>query len=196
MKKIKWASIVNYNNNGQFLKLTKFQKLLSSVVSYFLNLKLVHRCTYFLCSSNYFLLVRRMTKYSSCFEQIIKKRNNLEEMYKYLLLNGLSDFGRNRYRNNLILTVTDMFVGSYILPIILNLSLQTIDQFLTKFTLSFFEEYLDWFMGWPAGFKFNANLTKFFGRFFLTVFAIWKGTKQDFLFYFFILLNSFDISSF
>lgn len=52
------------------------------------------------------------------------------------------------------------------------------DRFYKSFTINFFEEYLDWFMGWPAGFKFNANLTKFFGKFFLSLLAIWKGNRN------------------
>ena len=101
-------------------------------------------------------------------------------MYKYLLMNESvsSDSGRNHYRNNLILTVTDLLIGSLLLPYILRSYLFTsfVEETLLKyFTIDFFDKYLDWFMGWPAGFKFNANLTKFLGKFFLTLLALWKG---------------------
>lgn len=108
-------------------------------------------------------------------------------MYRYLLLNDsvLSDSGRHMYRNNLILAVTDLLLGS-IITIFLSIHsdqlLNHTKRFLSHCTLTFFDDTLDWFMGWPAGFKFNANLTKFLGKFFLSLLAIWRGTQIDCLF--------------
>lgn len=165
---------MNYNKNGQFLQLTKFQKFLSTTVTSFLNMKLVANVAFFTQSNS----LRSYCKYSQCLQQFFRKKDHFSEMYKYLLLNEsvLSDAGRNHYRNNLILTVSDLIFGSLLLPQIISFAFPFIrDSFFKSFTIEFFEEYLDWFMGWPAGFKFNANLTKFLGKFFLSLLAVWKG---------------------
>jgi hypothetical protein len=70
-----------------------------------------------------------------------------------------------------------MAVGSRILSR-LDVSSQLFSSILKFCTVEFFEEYLDWFMGWPAGFKLNAMLTKFCGTFFLSLVQLWKGKKR------------------
>ena len=171
---IKWAAILNCNTNGQFLQLTKFQKTLSSTVTSFLTLKPISEFLSFSQANS----LRKYQKYSHCLQQFFKKKDHFSEMYKYLLLNEsvLSDSGRNSYRNSLILTVSDLIFGSLLLLPLISLIFPWIQgSFFKAFTIDFFESYLDWFMGWPAGFKFNANLTKFFGKFFLSLLALWKG---------------------
>ena len=160
--------------SGQFLALTPFQKTLSSTVSSILSFKPISEINSFAQANS----LRKYQKRSHTLQQFFQKKDHLSEMYRFLLFNEsvLSDSGRNSYRNALILTVIDLIFGSLLLFTLINLCLPWIESsFFKAFTIDFFEIYLDWFMGWPAGFKFNANLTKFFGRFFLTLLALWKG---------------------
>ncbi len=168
---------MNCNEDGHFLKLTRTQKFLSDTVTRLLSLNPVKKLSIFAQQNS----LRSYSHNSSLLGQFFKKKDHLAELYKYLLLNEsvLSDSGRNQYRNDLILTAADLILGSVLLPHLINLAFPWIkDRFFKQFTIIFFEEYLDWFMGWPAGFKFNANLTKFFGKFFLSLLAIWKGKKH------------------
>jgi len=154
--------------------LTRTQKFLSDSVTSFLSLKFIKKLTIFSQQNS----LRPFSNNSSCLDQLLKKKDHFSELYKYLLFNEsvLSDHNRNQYRNNLILTASDLIFSSILLPHLIILTFPWIkDNFYKKFTINFFENYLDWFMGWPAGFKFNANLTKFFGKFFLSLLAVWKG---------------------
>ena len=143
----------------------------------FLSLKFIKKLEIFSKQNS----LRPFSINSSCLNQFFKKKDNFTELYKFLLFNESvlvlsSDHNRNQYRNNLILTVSDLIFSSILLPNLIILIFPWIkDNFYKKFTINFFENYLDWFMGWPAGFKFNANLTKFFGKFFLSLLAVWKG---------------------
>lgn len=143
-------------------------------MSYFLALETISELNSFAHTNS----LRNYQKYSQSLQQLFKKKDHFREMYRYLLFNEsvLSDSGRNSYRNALILTVSDLIFGSLLLFTLISFSFTWIrNSFFKAFTIDFFEIYLDWFMGWPAGFKFNANLTKFFGKFFLTLLALWKG---------------------
>lgn len=41
-------------------------------------------------------------------------------------------------------------------------------------TVVFFESYIEWLMGWPAGLKLNSNLNKFLGELYLWLISIWS----------------------
>ena len=174
---MKWAAILNCNTNRHFLKLSSFQRILRENVSSVLNWSFVR--TFIDFSSQNSLRESRQLSESSIIRQFFMKKDNCYEMYRFLLSNetaALSDSGRNCYRNNLILLVMDLSLGSLLLPLIVQMNFGWVKRvFFQDFCIEFFESYLDWFMGWPAGFKFNANLTKFLGKFFLSLLALWRG---------------------
>lgn len=181
---------MNCNVNGHFLELTRFQRLLRENVGIVLNIELIRSVLEFSRSNS----LRGKGSFS-LLTHFLMKKDSCCEMYRYLLSNetsALSDSGRNGYRNNLILLVLDLALASLLLPLLLEISFHPVKRvFFDGFCIEFLENYLDWLMGWPAGFKFNANLTKFLGKLFLSMMALWRGKCVIIFVVVFILFSSF-----
>lgn len=168
------TSILNFNPNGRFLQLTPFQKFISQNVSRILNTPLVN---YLTCKLSV-LSIRSAAPFSGILQQIFSRKDSFTGLYRFLLLNDgvVSTKRQTDYRNGLILAIMDLFFGTVFGAFLLSeASIFNFNSWLYSVQIGIFETYLDWFMGWPAGFKFNANLTRFLGRFFLQGLFLWKS---------------------
>jgi hypothetical protein len=173
---MKWAAIVNLNKDGKFLQLTPVQILASQASKALLD----------------FFLVKQMLRWTSTFSlrdasaasatvrQLFARKDAFAQMCRFLLSTrgSVTEASRLQYRNALVVILAD-FVAGALFGILFALFSEQIyvssSRFVSYFTNDFFEEYLDWLMGWPAGFKFNANLTRFLGRIFLFLLRSWRG---------------------
>lgn len=165
------------------------QRFVSDVSSRLLSLSLIKQTSLF--ADNFSL--RAWTQKSATLRQFFLLRDAFASMYRFLLQSKSSvrEASRLEYRNTLILILIDFILGSLVGLLFSFFAQPAYNQAVRfiKYTCNgFFEEYLDWFMGWPAGFKFNANLTRFLGRFFLVLLRLWRGKKHSLLHYFIYLL--------
>ena len=82
----------------------------------------------------------------------------------------------------MLLEVVDLALGTVIGSLFILNSRRIsfrVNELVRDFTIKFVEEYLVWFMGWPAGLKLNNNLSKFFGEMLLFLMGLWTGTKAS-----------------
>ncbi len=127
--------------------------------------------------------IRSLSVNSATLRQIFARQDAFKQMYKFLLSSrgSVTEANRLQYRNALVLVLADFITGA-LFGILFTLFAPQIysffANFLAYFTNGFFEEYLDWLMGWPAGFKFNANLTRFLGRVFLLLLRTWQSIRN------------------
>ena len=129
------------------------------------------------------LSLRTASEHSATLRQLFARKDAFAQMYKFLLSSrgSVTEASRLQYRNALVLVLADFIAGALfgiLFALFSDQIFSLLGQFMAYFTNGFFEEYLDWFMGWPAGFKFNANLTRFLGRVFLLLLRTWKGKQQ------------------
>lgn len=124
--------------------------------------------------------IRPLCAHSATLNQLFARKDAFTQMYTFLLSSrgSVTEASRLQYRNALMLALAD-FISGAVFGIIFVLFANTMYRqacgLIKWITYDFFEDYLDWFMGWPAGFKFNANLTRFIGRFFLSLLRTWKA---------------------
>lgn len=157
------------------MQLTRFQRLISRCWQRISQLPAIRIARQTAAKHS----LRQFCAHSGVLEQFFQRKDSVEQMYRFLLLNdvSVSDSARLRYRNGVILAVVDLLLGVAAGMLLLAYAEDVLDgtnRAIHAFTIQFFEEYLDWFMGWPAGFKLNANLTRFCGRFFLVLVTGWK----------------------
>lgn len=184
MKLVKQAAILQFNPQERFLKLNRTQMILSRWSKLAVEkVSIVHQSVsgaqwpsfsgqkIELPSLSLLLLAHdRCTAY--------------QRMYAFLLLGSgwIADKACSEYRNDLILTVFDLLLGlliGHVIQIYSHDFCLRINRCIAYITFDMFEDYLDWFMGWPAGFKLNAMLTRFLGSFFLTCVRHWKMLFLD-----------------